>query len=130
MASDKVYAEVVLAAPADKVMEYLSNPFVVVGAFGHVSALTFKGARKDEFVALSELSDVPRAMRVVYILSFENDKPQCAVGYMAGPEPMGDGLRYFGWSDTEELRWELVIQVSRLRQDSTRTGVSLSVNAN
>jgi hypothetical protein len=130
MSTDQAYSEVLLVSPKERVYEFLTNPFVVVGAFGHASALLAMDDKGGRSVQFSDLSIAPRLLRVTYVLSFESERPQCAVGYMEGPDLVNGGLKYTGWTDDDSVSWELVFQITKARQDLTRVGIHLTTNAN
>ena len=120
--------EVEVPTPKERVIDLLSDPFLLSGIFGHVSILQAFDHNRQEFVSPDSLSSPATRFKVLYVFGTPDTKVYTSMGEMAGPELSVSGVTYKGFSYDNKVKWTLNFEVKSVKPSVTHVRVAVSTD--
>ena len=120
--------EVEVQTPRERVIDLLSDPFLLSGVFGHVSILQTFDQNRQEFVSPESLSSPTSRFKVIYVFGTPDTKVYTSLGEMVGPEFSVSGVSYKGFSFDNKVKWTLNFEVKSLKPSVTQVRILLSAD--
>lgn len=110
----------------ERVIQLLSDPFLLSGVFGHVGILQAFDQNKQEFVSPESLSSPATRFKVIYIFGTPDTKLFTSLGEMVGPEPSMSGISYKGFTYDNKVRWSINFEVKPVKLSVTQVRMVVS----
>ncbi|WP_338602609.1 hypothetical protein V6M85_02565 [Sulfolobus tengchongensis] len=98
--------EIDVPLPKSLILDFVRDPFIVGGVFGHVAVLQVKDKVKGDFVTPEYLQQPLNEFRVAYIYGVPPDY-KVFPGIFKGPEILVDEIRYTGSTDDGKMSFKL-----------------------
>ncbi|BCU68803.1 hypothetical protein [Stygiolobus caldivivus] len=107
--------EITVPASKERILRWLSDPFLLSGVFGHVSILQVFDPKSQKYVTPSSLSGYSTKFKVIYIFGTPESKVYTNIGEMKGPLYTPSGIAYEGNTSDGKLKWNINFEVRSVR---------------
>ena len=118
--------EVKVQRPRERVVDLLSDPFLLSGVFGHVSILQAFDQKRHEFVSPDSLSSPATRFKVIYVFGTPDTKVYTSLGEMTGPKLSVSWVTYKGFSYDNKVKWTLNFDVKPVKPSITQVRIIVS----
>ncbi|BCU71667.1 hypothetical protein [Stygiolobus caldivivus] len=123
----KTYTEEVLVpASRERIIRWLSDPFLIAGVIGHLSILQVYDPKTQSYVSPSLLSGYCTRFKVIYIFGTADTKLYTVLGEMRGPIYNPSGITYEGNTSDGKLKWSINFQVRVMKTLESLVRASVS----
>ncbi|ARM75424.1 hypothetical protein [Acidianus manzaensis] len=110
-------SEIEVEAPRSLVLEFVRDPFIVAGVFGHVAILRVKDKVKGDFVTPEYLEKPENSFKVAYIYGVPPDYKVFS-GIFEGPKISVDAIEYSGYTDDGKIKFTLSFILKNLASET------------
>ena len=120
--------EIEVQVSRERLVQLLSDPFLLSGVFGHVSILEGFDKNRQAFVPPDSLSSPTTRFKVIYIFGTPEQKIYTNLGEMTGPEFTVNGISYHWFTYDGKIKGTIDFEIKTVKPTTTQVRIIVSFN--
>jgi hypothetical protein len=120
--------EVTIEAPKARIVNLITDPFLISGVFGHVNILRVYDQAQGKYVNLSSLLSLSNRFLVAYVFGTPDTGMNLFEGEMEGPIFGARSVVYRGWTKDQKFTWKIRFEVKAIKPVGTLVGISATAD--